>query len=115
MNAIWGLGLLSLSRCVVVVDHDVDVQNVSEVAFQAFSNVDVGRDMLVTEGPVDALDHAAPYFAYGAKVGFDATRKWPGEGVVRPWPEELRMSEDVVAAVDRRWREYGIPGVRPTR
>jgi 4-hydroxy-3-polyprenylbenzoate decarboxylase len=115
MNAVWGLGLLSLSRCVVVVDHDVDVQNVSEVAFQAFSNVDVGRDMLVTEGPVDALDHAAPYFALGSKVGFDATRKWPGEGVVRPWPEELRMSEEVRAAVDRRWREYGIPGGRPTR
>jgi 4-hydroxy-3-polyprenylbenzoate decarboxylase len=113
MNAIWGLGLLSLSRCVVVVDHDVDVQNLSEVAFQAFSNVDAGRDMLVTEGPVDALDHAAPYFAYGSKVGFDATRKWPGEGVVRPWPEELRMSDDVRATVDRRWREYGIPGARP--
>ena len=63
-----------------MVDHDVDVQDVSAVAFQAFSNVDAGRDMLVVEGPVDALDHAAPYFAYGAKVGFDATRKWDGRG-----------------------------------
>ena len=108
MNAIWGLGLLSLTRCVVVVDADVDVQDVSEVAFHAFSNVDVGRDMLVTEGPVDALDHAAPYFAYGSKVGFDATRKWPGEGVVRPWPDELRMSDEVRERVDRRWREYGL-------
>ena len=84
----------------VVVDHDVDVQDVSRVAFLALSNVDAGRDMLVTEGPVDALDHAAPYFAYGAKVGFDATRKWPGEGVVRPWPEEIRMSDEVRARVD---------------
>jgi 4-hydroxy-3-polyprenylbenzoate decarboxylase len=109
MNAIWGLGLLSLTRCVIVVDEDVNVHDVSEVAFQAFSNVDVGRDMLVTEGPVDALDHAAPYFAYGSKVGFDATRKWQGEGVVRPWPEEMRMSEDVRALVEGRWSEYGIP------
>ncbi len=109
MNAIWGLGLLSLSRCVVVVDHDVDVQSVSDVAFHAFSNVDVGRDMLVTDGPVDALDHAAPYFAYGSKVGFDATRKWPGEGVVRPWPQEIAMSDEVRALVDRRWAEYGLP------
>ena len=108
MNAIWGLGLLSLSRCIVVVDDDVDVQNVSDVAFRAFRNVDVGRDMLVTEGPVDALDHAAPYFAYGSKVGFDATRKWPGEGVVRPWPDEITMSDDVRDLVDRRWREYGL-------
>jgi 4-hydroxy-3-polyprenylbenzoate decarboxylase len=109
MNAIWGLGLLSLTRCIVVVDADVDVQNVSEVAFQAFSNVDVGRDMLVTQGPVDALDHAAPYFAYGSKVGFDATRKLPGEGVVRPWPDPIRMSAEIRAQVDARWAELGIP------
>jgi 4-hydroxy-3-polyprenylbenzoate decarboxylase len=110
MNAIWGLGLLSLTRCIVVVDEDCDVQDLSEVAFRAFSNVDAGRDMLVTEGPVDALDHAAPHFAYGSKVGFDATRKWPGEGTVRPWPDEILMSDEVRALVDRRWGEYGIPG-----
>ncbi len=109
MNAVWGLGLLSLTRCVVVVDHDVDVHDVSAVAFRAFSNVDVTRDMLVSEGPVDALDHAAPYFAYGGKVGFDATRKWPGEGVVRPWPDEIVMSDEVRARVDARWAELGIP------
>jgi 4-hydroxy-3-polyprenylbenzoate decarboxylase len=109
MNAIWGLGLLSLTRCVVVVDADVDVQDISRVAFLAFSNVDVGRDMLVTEGPVDALDHAAPYFAYGSKVGFDATRKLPGEGIVRPWPDGITMSADVRARVDSRWSEFGLP------
>ncbi|HRC08868.1 MAG TPA: menaquinone biosynthesis decarboxylase [Miltoncostaeales bacterium] len=108
MNAIWGLGLLSLSRLVVVVDEDVDVQNLSQVAFYAFSNVDVGRDMLVTEGPVDALDHAAPYFALGSKVGFDATRKWEGEGIVRPWPAEATMSDEVRARVSARWAEFGI-------
>ncbi len=110
MNAVWGLGLLSLSRCVIVVDHDVDVHDVSQVAFRAFSNVDPARDMLLVDGPVDALDHAAPYFAYGSKIGFDATRKLPGEGQVRPWPDEIRMSEDIRALVDRRWAEYGIPG-----
>lgn len=113
MNAVWGLGLLSLTRCVVVVDHDVDVQDVSDVAFHAFSNVDAGRDMLLVDGPVDALDHAAPYAAYGAKIGFDATRKWHGEGLVRPWPDEIRMSDDIRARVDSRWGELGIrlPGV----
>ncbi|MBI2684099.1 MAG: menaquinone biosynthesis decarboxylase [Actinobacteria bacterium] len=108
MNAVWGMGLLSLTRCVVVVDHDVDVHDMRAVAFHAFSNVDVGRDMLVTDGPVDALDHAAPYFGLGAKVGFDATRKLPGEGVVRPWPGEIRMSNDVRARVAARWPEFGI-------
>ena len=109
INAVWGLGLMSLTRCVIVVDHDVDVQTVSDVAFYALSNVDAGRDMVVTEGPVDALDHAAPYFAFGSKVGFDATRKWEGEGVVRTWPDEAVMDAETRARVDRRWTEFGIP------
>lgn len=110
MSAIWGLGMLSLTRCIVVVDDDVDVQNPSAVAFHAFSNVDPGRDMLVVDGPVDALDHAAPYFAYGSKVGFDATRKWEGEGVVRSWPNLAVMSDEVRRRVDARWAEFGLPG-----
>jgi 4-hydroxy-3-polyprenylbenzoate decarboxylase len=109
MSAIWGLGMLSLTRCIVVVDDDVDVQDASQVAFRAFSNVDPGRDVLIVDGPVDALDHAAPYFAYGAKIGFDATRKWEGEGVVRPWPDLAVMSDEVRERVDRRWTEFGLP------
>ncbi|MSO43730.1 MAG: menaquinone biosynthesis decarboxylase [Thermoleophilia bacterium] len=108
INAVWGLGLLSLTRCVIVVDHDVDVHDVSAVAFRAFSNVDAGRDMLLMEGPVDALDHAAPYAAYGAKIGFDATAKWEGEGLVRPWPAEIRMDLAVQDRVSARWAELGI-------
>jgi 4-hydroxy-3-polyprenylbenzoate decarboxylase len=109
INAVWGLGLLSLTRCVIVVDADIDVHDVSQVAFRAFSNVDPKRDVLVVEGPVDALDHAAPWPAYGAKIGFDATAKWEGEGQVRPWPEEIRMSDEVRERVSARWAEFGIP------
>ncbi len=108
INAVWGLGLLSLTRCVIVVDHDIDVRDVSQVAFRAFSNVDAGRDVLIMDGPVDALDHAAPYAAYGAKIGFDATAKWDGEGIVRPWPDEIRMSDEVRQRVDARWADLGI-------
>lgn len=108
MNAVWGLGLLSLTRCVIVVDEDIDVHDTSQVAFRAFSNVDPGRDVLVIDGPVDALDHAAPWPAYGGKIGFDATAKWEGEGQVRPWPDEIRMTAEVREAVDARWSELGI-------
>ena len=109
INAVWGLGLLSLTRCVIVVDADIDVHDVSQVAFRAFSNVDPGRDVLVVDGPVDALDHAAPWPAYGGKIGFDATAKWEGEGQVRPWPDEIRMSPEVKERVTARWVEFGIP------
>ncbi|HHY96370.1 MAG TPA: menaquinone biosynthesis decarboxylase, partial [Firmicutes bacterium] len=74
--------------------------------------IDPGRDIEFTWGPVDALDHASPYPGYGTKMGIDATRKWPGEGQVRPWPEAVEMSPEVKALVDARWEEYGF-GSRP--
>jgi 4-hydroxy-3-polyprenylbenzoate decarboxylase len=110
MNAIWGAHLLSLSKLIVVVDADCDVHDYREVAWRAFGNVDYAHDMLLTSGPVDHLDHAAYQQFWGGKVGVDATRKWPTEGYHRDggWPAECVMAPSVVAAVDKRWREFGL-------
>ncbi len=107
MHAIWGLGLLSLTKAVVVVDEAVDVHDYAEVFFRVCANVDPKRDVLLSEGPLDQLDHAATIACYGGKLGIDATHKGPDEGA-RSWPEEIRMSDDVKALVDRRWSEYGL-------
>jgi len=58
--AMWGLGLLMLAKHVIVVDHYVDVQNLSEVAWRVTNNNDAGRDIILARGPVDTLDHASP-------------------------------------------------------
>ncbi len=108
MNAVWGLGMLSLTKFVVIVDEHVDVHNESEVAWRVFNNVDPGRDILLSEGPLDALDHSSPTAGYGAKMGIDATKKWPEEGHQRQWPDDIEMSAGVKELVDRRWDEYGI-------
>ncbi|GAB3867462.1 menaquinone biosynthesis decarboxylase [Dactylosporangium cerinum] len=108
MSAIWGAHLLSLSKLIVIVDDDCDVHDYAEVAFRAFGNVDYKHDLLLTEGPVDHLDHASYQQFWGGKAGLDATRKGPTEGYHRGWPEEMVMSPDVVARVDKRWREYGF-------
>ena len=110
MNAIWGAGLLSLSKLVVVVDADCDVHDYSEVAWRALGNVDYARDVLHTEGPVDHLDHASYEQFWGGKLGIDATRKLPTEGYRRAggWPAEAVMDPAVVARVDQRWRELGL-------
>src|SRR6202167_3804324 len=100
MSAIWGLGQAMFSKCIVVVDEDVDVQNLSEVAWRALNNIDPERDIQFTMGPIDSLDHASRLINYGSKMGVDATRKWPGEGFTRPWPEVLRMSPGVKQRVD---------------
>jgi 4-hydroxy-3-polyprenylbenzoate decarboxylase len=107
MHAIWGLGLLSLTKSVVVVDEHVDVHDYDEVFFRVTANVDPKRDVLISEGPLDHLDHAPTRQFYGGKIGIDATHKGPAEGT-REWPEEIVMSDEVQALVDRRWSEYGI-------
>jgi 4-hydroxy-3-polyprenylbenzoate decarboxylase len=107
MHAIWGLGLLSLTKSVVVVDEWVDVHDYEEVFFRVCANVDPKRDVLLSEGPLDHLDHAPSLQFYGGKLGIDATHKGPAEGA-RPWPEEIVMSDEVRRLVDERWGEYGL-------
>jgi 4-hydroxy-3-polyprenylbenzoate decarboxylase len=112
MHAIWGLGMLSLTKCVIVVDAHVDVHDYEQVMFYAGANVDPARDVVLSEGPLDHLDHAPERQFVGGKLGIDATAKWPEEGA-RPWPEEIEMSPEVRELVDRRWAEYGIELVPP--
>jgi 4-hydroxy-3-polyprenylbenzoate decarboxylase len=108
MAGIWGMMLMMLSKFVIVVDENVDVQNLHEVLFRVGNNVDPKRDTLLVDGPVDALDHSSPYEKYGWKMGLDATAKLPEEGHPRPWPPDIEMSPEMKAQVTKRWAEFGI-------
>ena len=108
INGMWGMGLMSLTKSIVIFDEDVDVQNEQEALFHMFGNVDWSRDVIIQDGPVDALDHASYNFAFGGKIGIDATRKLPAEGYNRNWPDLVRMSDEIKDRVTRRWELYGL-------
>jgi 4-hydroxy-3-polyprenylbenzoate decarboxylase len=108
MYGIWSMGLMMLVKNVIVVDAGVNIHDPSELAWRVVNNVDARRDVVIVDGPLDALDHASPQSHYGAKLGIDATVKGPMDGHSRPWPEEVVMSPEVKDLVSRRWREYGI-------
>ncbi len=108
MHAIWGLGQAMFTKCIVVVDEDCDVQDVSDVMLRVGNNIDPERDIQFTMGPVDTLDHASRLPNYGSKMGIDATRKWPAEGFTRIWPTMMTMPKDVKAKVDGIWKKLGI-------
>jgi 4-hydroxy-3-polyprenylbenzoate decarboxylase len=110
MHALWGLGMLSLSKSIVVVDEHVDVHDYEQVFFYVGANVDPKRDVVLTEGPLDHLDHAPTLQFVGGKIGIDATAKGPLEGT-REWPPEIEMSSEIKALVDARWSEYGLDAV----
>ncbi len=108
MSAVWGLGQMMFSKFIIVVDKDVNVHDLSEVALNVFGNTDPRRDMMFVDGPLDILDHSCPILGYGSKVGIDATRKWKAEGFNRDWPKPIEMSDSIAQLVSNRWSDYGF-------
>ena len=113
MYGLWGLGLLSLTKVIVVVDDFVNVQNPSEVTWRVANNVNPGADLVIVDGPIDDLDVASPRPRFGSKVGIDATRKWPEEGYHRQWPPDIEMSAEIRQRVTQRWPELGLDDIIP--
>ncbi len=114
-HGLWGAGQMTFSKVICVVDEDVDVQDVAQVAWRLLANLDPKRDLAFVDGPIDQLDHGANQALWGGKVCIDGTRKWREEGYLRDWPEPCRMTKDVEARVDALWPELGIalPPGRP--
>jgi 4-hydroxy-3-polyprenylbenzoate decarboxylase len=108
MSSLWGMGQMMFAKFIVIVDAEVNVQNVSEVMWKVFNNVDPRRDTIIVDGPLDVLDHSAPLPLVGSKMGFDATRKWLGEGHTREWPKDIVMSKEIIDLVNNRWSDYGL-------
>jgi 4-hydroxy-3-polyprenylbenzoate decarboxylase len=108
MSAIWSLGQAMFTKVVIVVDHDVDIQNSREVVWKALCAIDPERDVEFVLGPTDTLDHAARMQDYGSKMGIDATRKWASEGYSGRWPDEIRMDDATKQKVSEMWNRLGI-------
>src|SRR5712671_5605276 len=116
MNAMWGQGLMSLAKVIVVLDKDVNVRNVQEAWWVALNHIDPERDVRFSMGPIDVLDHSSRAFTYGSKMGIDATRKWPEEGFTRNWPKLIEMDPATKTRVDSVWAKLGLgPNERSER
>jgi 4-hydroxy-3-polyprenylbenzoate decarboxylase len=108
MNAMWGQGLMSLAKVLVIVDKWVNVRDTREAWWVALNNIDPERDTRFTMGPMDVLDHSSRAFTYGSKMGIDATKKWPEEGFTREWPTVIEMDAATRARVDAMWPQLGL-------
>lgn len=108
LHSMWGMGQMMYTKMIIVVDENIDPQDISTVAWKVFNNIDAKRDIVISEGPLDALDHASPLAFYGSRVGIDATKKWESEGHPREWPGDIEMTDEMKKQVDKRWEEYGI-------
>jgi 4-hydroxy-3-polyprenylbenzoate decarboxylase len=114
-HGMWGSGQMSFSKVICVVDDDVDVQDLAQVAWRLLANLDPKRDVSFIEGPIDQLDHGANQALYGGKMAIDGTKKWPEEGYRREWPEVCRMTTAMEERVSSRWAELGLDRAMPSR
>jgi len=108
MHAIWGMGQMMFTKMIIVVDEHVNVQDMNEVWWRVYNNIDARRDIVMVDGPLDVLDHSSPMPNWGTKVGIDATKAWPAEGYTREWPDEIEMSDDIKTMVDKKWKDLGL-------
>jgi len=108
INALWGMGLISLTKAIVVVDDDIDIHDLYKAGWYVLGNVDWKRDVIIMEGPIDQLDHASGVDSFGGKIGIDATRKFKEEGYYGEWPEPVKMDETIIKKVEKDWASTGI-------
>ncbi|MCL5055553.1 MAG: menaquinone biosynthesis decarboxylase [Firmicutes bacterium] len=102
IHGLWGLGQIMWTRFIIVVDHTIDIQNLSETAWWVFTTFDPEKNLIISDGPLDALDHASNFEKYGKKLGLDCTKPWREEGRTRPWPEEINQDPEVVEKVKEK-------------
>lgn len=110
---LWGMGLMSLAKVIVVVDAGVNVHDPQEAWWYALSNCDPERDVLIARGPLDVLDHASRLPSFGGKMVVDGTEKLPGEGVSRPFPQLVEPDPATLDLVRKKWPLYELKGVNP--
>jgi len=108
MHAFWGMGQMMNVKMIIVVDAHVNVQDLSEVWWRVYNNIDAKHDLEIVEGPLDVLDHSSPMAKWGAKLGIDATKTWPEEGHTREWPDEIEMTAEIKKTVDEKWERLGL-------
>ena len=108
MHALWGMGQMMFVKMIIVVDAHVNVQDMKEVWWRVFNNIDAKHDLEMVDGPLDVLDHSSPMPKWGTKLGIDATKSWPEEGHTREWPDEITMTKDIKARVDAKWKDLGL-------
>ncbi|HSR54780.1 MAG TPA: UbiD family decarboxylase [Alphaproteobacteria bacterium] len=111
MMGIWSfLRQFLYTKVIIVVDDDIDVRDWADVMWAVSTRMDPGRDITLIENtPIDYLDFASPVSGLGGKAGLDATNKIGAE-TARDWGREIRMGQDIIEEVSRKWPDYGLPG-----
>ncbi|NNL59472.1 MAG: menaquinone biosynthesis decarboxylase, partial [Nitrosopumilus sp.] len=109
MMGLWGMGQLSLTKTLVVVDEDINVQDINDVIWAITTRADAARDTLIINNtPTDTLDPASPLVNLGSKMGIDATQKTKEEGYEREIQKQVKVDKKTENLVNSKWSDYNL-------
>ncbi len=109
MMGLWGMGQLSLTKMLVVVDDDVNIHDMNDVIWAVTTRTDAARDTIIIDNtPTDTLDPASSLVNLGSKLGIDATQKTKEEGYEREIQQLVKVDEATKNLVDSKWSSYGL-------
>ena len=106
MNALWGMGQMMYTKMIIVVDGEVDPYDLEAVSRQVFGKTCLKNDLVISEGPLDALDHAADHPRYGYRLGVDATTKKTVES---------NLTAEQVSVADFAFVRQTLPGIEDVK
>jgi 4-hydroxy-3-polyprenylbenzoate decarboxylase len=103
-HSLWGAGQMMFNKIMIVLDRDIDISDYGAVIKVINQAVDPNTDVFAAKGPVVVLDHASRKFAFGGKLGIDATDKFPEE-------VEIILTDDVFVNADREGIKKAFPEI----
>ena len=68
LSSLFGAGQMMFTKYLIVVSGDINIRNYKELLVHVFVNVDFGKDLLFSHGPLDVLDHSSDKFSFGGKA-----------------------------------------------
>lgn len=97
LNSVWGAGQMMFTKFGVVFDQTQDLRSYSDLAREFTKRVNPLKDILITNGPLDILDHSSDVLGIGGKMGVDAS----GQPEITEFPD----SEALGTAI-HKFRSY---------
>lgn len=91
--SLWGAGQMMFNKFLILTSSDRNVRT-PEALKEALNRTLVPRDVLISKGPADVLDHTAPAPGFGGKLCLDATAKLPEESGGRAEKTETVIPEN---------------------
>ncbi|URJ31303.1 4-hydroxy-3-polyprenylbenzoate decarboxylase [Blochmannia endosymbiont of Camponotus sp.] len=106
---IWSfLKQFMYTKFIIICDDDINARDWNDVIWAITTRMDPARDTIIVENtPIDYLDFSSPISGLGAKIGMDATNKWPGE-TEREWGIPIKMHNTVRHYIDSIWDKLNI-------